>query len=181
MENNRKCIALDMDEVIANVLSKFLRIYEKEFGRRPEREEYWGKKLYKVHGAEMLRENLFKKGFFANLEPMEGSVEGVQELMKHYDVFIVTAAQEFMNSLEDKYQWLQQHFPFVSWKNFVFCGDKSIIRADYMIDDHVFNLENFQGKGLLFTASHNIGEDRFTRVNNWKEVLDFFEEERANA
>ena len=59
------------------------------------------------------------------------------------------------------------------------CGDKSIISADYMIDDHAFNLKVFQGKGLLFTASHNIGETEFERVNNWEEVKIFFDKEKA--
>ncbi|HMQ89055.1 MAG TPA: 5'(3')-deoxyribonucleotidase, partial [Flavilitoribacter sp.] len=72
--------------------------------------------------------------------------------------------------------WLADHFPFIHWKNIVFCGDKSIIKADYMIDDHVKNLLNFDGKGLLFTASHNAEETRFTRVNNWREVEGFFYE-----
>ena len=110
---------------------------------------------------------------------IEGSQEGVRWLTERYDVFIVTAAMEFRNSLEDKFDWLQRHFPFLHWKNFVFCGDKSIIRADYMIDDHPFNLEAFQGKGLLFTASHNVAEQRFTRVDNWEEVRSFFEGEKV--
>ena len=94
--------------------------------------------------------------------------------MENFEVFIVTAAQEFRNSLPDKHDWLHRHFPFIPWRNFVFCGDKSIILADYMIDDHVFNLETFQGKGLLYTASHNIHETGYTRVNNWEEIRAFF-------
>ena len=80
---------------------------------------------------------------------------------------------EFRNSFEDKYDWLQQHFPFIHWKNVIFCGDKSIIDADYMIDDHVFNLKTFKGHGILFTASHNIHESAYTRVNNWLDVEAF--------
>jgi len=175
----KKRIALDMDEVIANVQHKYLDIFEATYGRRPKREEYWGKKLYELEeGAIVLREHLFEKGFFRDLKVIEGSREGVKKLMEHYDVFITTAAQEFRNSFEDKYDWLREHFPFIPWKNVVFCGDKSILRADYMIDDHPHNLETFQGKGLLFTAAHNIQENRFTRVNNWEEVVDFFEKER---
>ena len=54
----------------------------------------------------------------------------------------------------------------------MFCGDKSIIRADYMIDDHGNNLRTFQGTGVLFTASHNLHEQDFVRVNDWLEVRD---------
>ena len=175
---NKKTIALDMDEVIADVLPKFLDIYEAHFGRRLTKADYMGKKVYNIEGAMMVREKLFERGFFRDLPVVEGAVEAVQELMEHYDVYITTAAQEFKYSLEDKYDWLQEFFPFIHWKQFVFCGDKSILGTDYMIDDHAKNLRTFKGKGLLFTAYHNIEETEFTRVNNWQEVLAFFRAER---
>lgn len=178
--SQKKTIALDMDEVIANVTPKFLDIYEQTYGRRLQKAEYWGKKIYQIDGAMEIRDRLFEKGFFRDLPVMPGSREGVRALMEDYEIFITTAAQEFRNCLEDKYDWLQEHFPFIHWRNYIFCGDKRVLGMDYMIDDHAHNLEGFQGKGLLFTASHNIHEDRFTRVNNWTEVVDFFQEEQVN-
>ena len=172
-------IAIDMDEVIADVYPKFLDIFEQDLGRRPDKEEYWGMKIYQMEGAGHIRDVLFDKGFFADLPVMEDSQEVLRWLSERYEIFITTAAMEFRASLEDKYDWLLRHFPFIHWKRFVFCGDKSVIRADYMIDDHPHNLHTFEGKGLLYTASHNIGIDDFTRVNNWKEVKAFFEQEQA--
>ena len=166
-----------MDEVIADVLPKFLDLFEAKFGRRPTKEEYWGRKIYQLEGGNDLRDAIFGKGFFLDLPVIAGSQEGVKWLMQHYDVYISTAAMEFRNSFEDKYDWLQQHFPFIPWKQVIFLGDKSILGADYMIDDHAFNLETFSGKGVLFTAYHNIHETRFTRANNWDEVIQYFEEE----
>lgn len=174
----RPRIALDMDEVIADLFTKFLDMYEQEFGKPLSREEYWGKKIHHLPGVSQLRRHIFTKGFFRDLEVMPHSQKVVQELQEDYDVFITTAAMEFRNSLEDKYDWLKEHFPFISQRNFVFCGDKSIIRADYMIDDHPKNLENFKGKGLLFNTSHNTDETRFTRVRDWLEIRTFFQEEK---
>lgn len=175
--SSRKTIALDMDEVIANLAPKFLDMYEAAYGRRLSREDYWGKKIYQIDGAMELRDRLHEKGFFRDLAVMPGSQEGVRALMENYDVFITTAAQEFRNCLEDKYDWLQEHFPFIPWQNYIFCGDKRVMGTDYMIDDHARNLEHFGGKGLLFTASHNVHEMRFTRVDNWEEVVHFFRKE----
>jgi hypothetical protein len=62
------------------------------------------------------------------------------------------------NSLGPKYRWLQRHFPFIPLTNYVFCGDKSILRADYLIDDLPKNLLRFQGQGLLYTAPRNLTE-----------------------
>lgn len=170
-----KRIALDMDEVIADVIPKFSDIFEAEFGRRPQLEEYQGKKIYDVNDASHIRHRLHDPGFFADLPVMEGSQEVVKWLNEHFDLYIVTAASEFRNSLADKHDWLRKNFPFIHWKKFVFCGDKSIIKADYLIDDHVRNLKKFSGKGVLYTASHNIYDSTFDRVNNWKEVRAYFE------
>ncbi|MBK9014285.1 MAG: 5'(3')-deoxyribonucleotidase [Saprospiraceae bacterium] len=184
MENNpihKKRIALDMDEVMADVVPKFLDFYERDFGVRPPREEWWGKKIYQLPNAAHIRGYLQEEGFFADLPVMEGSQEVVKWLAEHYDVFAVTAATEFRNSLRDKLDWLDQHFPFIGWQRLVLCGDKRIIQADYMIDDHAWNLEHFKGKGLLFTASHNTEEERFTRVDDWTAVRAFFEKELENG
>ncbi len=174
----KKRIALDMDEVIADVLPKFLQLYEQMYGDHLTKEDYWGKKIYDIRGSREMRSVLFEKGFFRDLPPIPGSQEGLKRLMEHYDVYITTAAMEFRNSFEDKYDWLAEHFPFVHWKNVVFLGDKSVIGAEYMVDDHAFNLETFRGTGILFTAYHNVHENRFPRVNNWEELVHFFEKER---
>lgn len=177
----RPRIAIDMDEVIADVLPKFLDIYYQLFNVRLQTQDYWGKKVYQINGADQIRSYLHDKGFFLDLPVMPGSQETVQWLMQYYDVYITTAAMEFRSSFEDKYDWIERHFPFIHWKNIVFCGDKSIIQADYMIDDHAFNLRTFNGKGLLYTASHNIHETGFTRVNNWQEIRAFFEGEKERV
>ncbi len=177
MQNHKPRIALDMDEVLADVVPKFLDFYEKDFGRRPKKEEWWGKKIYQLPNANHIRAYLNEPGFFADLPVMPGSVEVTKWLCRYFDVFAVTAATEFPNSLRDKYDWLEKNFPFIGWKKLVLCGDKSIICAEYMIDDHAYNLEHFGGVPLLYTASHNLDERRFTRLNNWAEVRSFFEEE----
>lgn len=177
----KKRIAVDMDEVIAQVRPKFLDLYEAQTGRRLTKADYHGKKIYQVAGGNQVREALHEPGFFADLPVMPHSQEVLQELSKTYDIYIVTAAQEFRHSLGDKHDWLQQHFPFIPWKNYVFCGDKSIIRADYMIDDHIHNLTSFTGQGLLFTASHNVAERGFVRVDDWLEVRSYFQQEQKKG
>jgi 5'(3')-deoxyribonucleotidase len=56
----------------------------------------------------------------------------------------------------------------------VFCGDKSIIRADFMIDDSVPNLKAFNGQGIVFAAPHNALDTDFPRVNRWSDVAKYF-------
>lgn len=112
------------------------------------------------------------EGFFRDLPVIKDSQRVLRELAQRYEIFIATAAMEFPNSFLDKYQWLQQHFAFIPWPNYVFCGDKSIINADYLIDDNAYNFDNFRGVGLLFSAPHNAHETRYRRVHSWQEIGD---------
>ena len=105
---------------------------------------------------------------------MKDSQEIVKALMEQHEVFVVSAAMEFPFSLTEKLAWLNEHFPFISWRNIVFCGAKTIVEADYMIDDHDKNLSTFKGKPLLFSAPHNLPIEAYHRVNNWQEVAQFF-------
>jgi 5'(3')-deoxyribonucleotidase len=109
-------------------------------------------------------------GFFRTVPVMEGAIEAVKDLMNDYEVYIVSAAMEFPLSLYEKHQWLAEHFPFISWRNIIFCGDKSVIDTDFLIDDHLKNLDCCKGKALMFTAFHNVNHSHHQRVNNWKEI-----------
>jgi len=81
-------------------------------------------------------------------------------------------ATEFPLSLTDKQLWLNEHFPFISWRQVVFCGNKNLIRADLMIDDHFKNLDNFDGETIMFIQPHNINstDHLHKTVNSWKEI-----------
>ena len=176
-----KTIAIDMDEVIADVMPKFHNLFERRFGYRIAEHELLGKKIYDVPGALEIRDSIFEKGFFRDLPLIPGAKDGLEFLRKHYEIYLVTAAMEFRNSFEDKYDWIAEHFPWISWRNIVFCGDKSIIATDYLLDDHAKNLETFKGKPLLFDALHNRNEHRFERLESWTAVEEFFERELSKV
>lgn len=174
---SRKSIAIDMDNVIADVASHYITWYEKEYGIKVNPEALLGVPESEAFPDNAIRKFLYMPGFFRTVPVMPGAIEAVRKLMQHFDIYIVSAAMEFPQSLIEKYEWLQEHFPFISWQNIVFCGDKSIINTDYMIDDHVKNLDYCKGKTFIYTAGHNIHIDRHTRVNNWQEVVHLLEQE----
>lgn len=168
----KKRIAIDMDEVIADAVTKHLQLFNRDFGENLKPEDLHGKKISEIrpHQIKEIRAYFDDETFFGDLAVIEDSQEVIQELHKHYEIFITTAAMEVPTSFNAKYKWLKKHFPFLSDLNFVFCGDKSIIHADYLIDDNAKHFKRFVGQGLLFTAPHNIHVTGYTRVNNWQEV-----------
>ncbi len=176
-------ICVDMDEVMADTLSEHLRRYNDEFDEALTPEDLVGKGLWEVAPLDrqkQVRALLDAEDFFEDLPLMPGAQEVLKELTARFDVFIATQAMTVPNSLGPKYRWLQRHFPYISPTRYVFCGNKCILRADYLIDDLPRNLERFEGQGLLYTAPHNVTVSGYTRVNNWEEVAAYFAGQKAD-
>ena len=168
-----------MDEVTADTMTRYLELYNADFGMELTPAHFHGHHISEViDPAHRVRayEYFGREDFFADIPVMPGSVEVIRELTERYEVFITTAAMDVPCSFNAKYQWLQRHFAFIPAKRIVFCGDKSIIAADYMIDDNVGHLGNFRGQPILYTAPHNVHETRFPRVNDWEEVRAYMAE-----
>ena len=170
-------VIIDMDEVIADPMGDMIDWYSKQYELQVDREKMligsWVAGFPEDH-QELVMQRLLAPGFFRNLPVMKDSVDVIREMNKRYEVFIVSAAVEFPNSLKEKVEWLQDHFPFITWKQIVLCGDKRLIHGDYMIDDHVKNLMHFKGKPYLFTSAHNLNITQYERLNDWQEVAEKF-------
>jgi 5'-nucleotidase len=168
-----KRIAVDMDGVISDTVEQFISWEAKETGRRKTIEEVMGKPEREAFPN--IRKYVYTETFFRTAKVVEDSQEVLRKLYEKYEVFIVSAATEFPQSLSEKQEWLNEHFSFIPWQRMVFCGSKEIVKADIMIDDHFKNLDFFTGElSLLYTQPHNAYADngRHRRVNNWKEIAE---------
>jgi 5'(3')-deoxyribonucleotidase len=172
-----KRFAIDMDEVMADTIAHFLEKYNNSFGCALTPLDFHGRPVFEVideaHRIEA-RSYFHQEDFFVDIPVMPDSPEVVHALMQRNEVFITTAAMDVPKSFNAKFHWLQRHFPFIPTSNIVFCGDKSIIAADYLIDDNVRQLGNFRGEGIIYTAPHNVHETRFRRVGSWRDVAAMF-------
>ncbi|MCZ4224061.1 5' nucleotidase, NT5C type [Pedobacter rhodius] len=167
-----KRIAIDMDEVIADVIPKFIKLYNRDFGTPLDLKIEAGNEIFMQIPQDVDRkwlEYINEVGFFRDLEVIPDSQRVIKALQEKYDVYIVSAAMEFRNSLVDKYDWLAEHFPFIDWQHIMFCGNK-IVEADVLIDDRIKNFVNFKGRPLLYTSPHNLLITEYERVNTWEEV-----------
>lgn len=166
-----------MDEVIADPMGEMIGWYKEKYGMDVDWDKMlvgsWLKGFPEQHQGLVL-ERLKSPGFFRRLPVMEDSVNVLREMNKRYEIFIVSAAMEFPESLKDKLEWLLEHFPFFTWHQLTLCGSKDLVSGDFMIDDHVKNLKNFKGKQYLFTAAHNLEIIGYDRINNWKEAGEIF-------
>ena len=163
-----KRLIVDMDDVLADATGQFINYYERDFGVRVERHVLNGKEEGEGFPGnhDVLRKYPYQVNFFRTMDVNADSQAVLEQLNKKYELFIVSAAMEFPQSLTEKLEWLNKHFPFLNWKQFVFCGSKAVVHGDFMIDDLPHNLERFNGRKLLFTAPHNTHVTRFERVSS---------------
>jgi 5'(3')-deoxyribonucleotidase len=165
-----KRLIVDMDGVLADIYSQMFASDARDLGRRKSPAEVAGRAEHVAFPR--LADYLKTPGFFREAPVMPGSRETLEWLNAAYEVFVVSAATEFPQSLAEKQAWLQEHFPFITWQQLVLCGSKRVVQGDIMIDDHFKNLDGFGGRTLLFTQPHNQAADSrgHERVDSWAEI-----------
>ncbi len=176
----KKILLIDMDQVIADLTSQYIKYYKEVTGIEMKRNDFLGKPEAEAFpDPQLIKRFLHTPGIFRSAAVIPGSQCVVEELNELFELYIVSAAMEFPQSLIEKYDWLHEHFPFIKWSQIIFCGSKKNISGDYMIDDHLKNLHHFNGAKLLFTATHNtnINLEGYQRVNSWTEVRQLLIEE----
>ena len=162
-----------MDEVIADTYGAHIEVYNKEYKATLTKSACSGMEVWRMvpeAHQESVRKHAARRGFFRGLPVIPNSQEVLAQLATKHEVYIASAAMQFPNSLEEKSEWLDEHFPFIPWQNRILCGHKHILKGDVLIDDRSYNLEHFEGRGLQFTSPHNLNTIGFERVNDWLEV-----------
>jgi 5'-nucleotidase len=158
-------------------MARHLDWYNREFQQQLSKADIAGSKIYdRVQPAHLAQVRAYPDNpdFFVDIPIYPQARAVIEELQQHFDIIIATAAMEHPNSFAPKYQWLIKHLPSLSPLDFVFCGNKGLLKADYLIDDSPRHFINFSGQGVLFSAPHNLHATATVRVNDWQEVHDYF-------
>jgi len=174
MTNYKQKLAIDMDDVIADSMTLILKKYNKEFSTSISKTDLNGKTIYDLIPTEhipTIKHYQNTIGFYKDVPLVQNAKLAIQELATKYEIFIVSAALEFPNSLSDRYDFIGSHFPMIPWRNIVFCGNKQIVKADYIIDDMLENIKQYSNKGFLFSAYHNLNIGHENRIENWDHAI----------
>ncbi len=93
-----------------------------------------------------------KYGFFLTLEPIKNAIKSIEELKKYYDVWILTRPS-VKNPLcyTEKRLWVENHLGFEMCNKLIISPDKSLLKGDYLIDDHEHL--GFEGELILFGSN----------------------------
>lgn len=133
MPKPKKRVFVDMDNVLVNFQSGLDRQSEETL------KEYEGR-LDEI------------PGLFANMLPVEGAIEAMHELQKHFDLYILsTAPWKNPSAWSDKVKWVTRYLDDVFHKRMIITHCKNLCQGDYLIDDRGKNgTAEFEGEWIEF-------------------------------
>jgi 5'-nucleotidase len=144
----KKIIAVDMDEVMFNLIDAWLCEYEKltydmkDFDcLDPEEFTSWDFTPLAKHPDVLLK--ALDKVKFGELDPIRGAVDSLKELSHQYDIVVVSDASGNKDRITGKLESIQKHFPFIDIaKNVFFTSRKELVKCDFLIDDGPYILQS---------------------------------------
>lgn len=171
--DDRPKILIDMDGVLANLLSSWLKFIEKDFDEKLTINDITSFDITSCskHGMDVYR-FLMEPGCFFDLEPIHGAIEGMKQLHNEgYSLYIATVSPPTSSFVyEEKHLWIEKHLPFFSLKNLIFCRDKGMLRGEVLFDDGPHNIEAFKGMGVVLDYPYNRNVEA-ERVTRWDEFI----------
>lgn len=198
----RPRIAVDCDDVIANVNDSMRHFINEAYDFNHTAEDYrvdgeyhrYWERIWGVPEGQSVDwfSQYIASGRMAELEPVEGALEVLEELRARYSLVMVTAR----SSLEVEYteQWLERHAPDLfdevtfmhRWqrhpdhkvtKGEICCE----LRADYLIDDNYEHcrIAAMMGKKAILFGDYGWNraydlQSNMTRAENWHAVREYF-------
>lgn len=116
----RKIVYIDMDNTLVDFPTAFDRVDPELFAAYDDKDEI--------------------PGIFALMDPIDGAIDAVHELAKHFDLYVLsTAPWRNPTAWHDKVEWIQRHFGAepgsVLYKRLILSHHKHLNRGDFLIDD----------------------------------------------
>ncbi len=176
-------LCVDIDDTINNLTEKAFEILNKRGGVRHDMSELTSYDFYKClpkNDVKTLLELFKDKELWDSLTPIKDSQWGIQTLLNlGHRVVFATATHEY--NFAWKCEWMAKYFPIVSTNDIVRIKDKSLIRADIMIDDCLEHLISNPCERICLDNYWNRDDSKdyvydIYRAHNWKEIIKYVNE-----
>lgn len=171
-------IVCDIDNICNNLTEKTLELYNSRSGKSVQMSD-----LTTYNFADCLPKedadaiiSLFKeKKLWNSLTPIAGASNGLKTLIKQgHRIYLATATDPI--NFAWKVEWIKKNFSFINADNIIRIMDKSLLKADIIIDDHLDNLVGNTAYRICLDYPWNRDERKdfihdICRVHNWKEIV----------
>ncbi len=186
-------IGFDLDDVLLNFSDAFRLHVNKALNKKLKRKDmtsFWLEDVYGVSSEEIktLLMNFYEHKDHINCLPIKGSIEGIQELAKNNNLYIITAKPDHLEKITN--EWVNKHFPnsFIntqfanshynkerSRKKSEICKELNI---EIFVDDSIDNAIDLASEGIpvLLPDMPWNQVDKLpplvTRVYSWEEIIE---------
>jgi len=186
-------IAIDIDEVLAELMPTFLEYYNKAYNTSFTNDHFYTYDWSKVLGITeekkcKAHDDFIKLGGYKKLNVIDGSKAVIKKIKRKHKLVVITGRG--MTLKGDTDYWLKRHFPHTFKDIFYIRKNPSSpalrskaeickqIKADVMIEDDMTYANSFLEQGtklLLFNHPWNKEareNDNLVRVHSWERVQD---------
>ena len=173
-------IIFDCDDVLIDLLTAWVKRLNKKCNTNYIKNDIrdWEMLKYFDISEEELIEPLLDPTIWDEVLPIEGAIQALRELSIDNNLFIATAT-DYRNFADKINKTIIKYFPFIPISNIIKCDNKSLLKADVIIDDNLSNLCGESKLKILFTQPHNqkfsdelLKEKNVHRSNSWEECLE---------
>ena len=175
-------ILVDMDGVITDFDQEFLQRWrnrhpDKFYIPLEQRTVFYVRDEYPEELKALVSEILLESSFFEEMAPVPGAKEALEEMdAMGWEVFICSSPMSiYGNCVLEKYKWVETFLGPAWVKKLILTKDKTIIQADYLIDDkpQVKGLESEPiWEHILYDRPYNRDTNkRRITWENWKDVI----------
>jgi 5'-nucleotidase len=176
-----KLIACDIDGVLAQLHVAWYTKYNRDYNDNLQPEDVTAWNLHEFVKPECglkIYDYLKDPSIYDDVPPYEDALEAILYLKSQgYRVIYPTSSPT--ESSGRKFKWLRQYGFIESQRDYVEVQDKSLIRADVLIDDYQVNLDTFVGKKILKARTWNVKYKYnidYLFAENWEDVKRYCDE-----
>lgn len=171
-------ICCDIDNTINDLVEKTIALYNIQSNKNIKMSDVTTYNFYDClskEDADGLIELFKSKDLWDSLKPLPQSQESLKKLIKQgHRIFLATATDPI--NFEWKCEWLSRYFSFIPIDNVIRIMDKSLLKIDVMVDDHLSNLTNNVCERICldYPWNRNSGKDYaydIKRANGWNDVI----------
>lgn len=173
-------IMCDIDNTINDLLPKTLALYNSRTGKNIQVSDittYNFSECLPLEDANGILELFKEKELWDSLEPLLDSQWGIKTLLNtDHKVYLATATHEC--NFEWKCDWIKKYFPMISTDNIIRIKDKSLLRADVLIEDCLEQLISNVCERICLDYPHNRNPLKdyayeIYRASNWRDIIKY--------
>jgi len=171
-----KIIALDIDGVVADLHSPWVGRYNSDWNdvlKVSDINDWYIHQFCKPECGKRIYEYIEDPTIYDETFPIVGSLITINALRESRPDFrFIYVTNSTRGTMGRKYDWLLQHGFLSDLDDYVEMKDKSLVRADALLDDYQGNIIKFHGEKFLFDSPWNkdFHHSSVIRVFNWMDA-----------